>query len=183
MKESIVDLDEVAIAFHFFFKYSAARREQYTACHEITGVTAKMMEKHCLTQWLILEKVLVRLMEQWENLSEYFLRKVSTLPGFTGSKGISSTARYVRIKGYLQSKKIPVVICCFFCPGFSNIDKNFRNQCPIDSYWLLYQKCLRLLHTVFDKFLKAKVFHEKKGDQGYAVKPLLLKRGTRSIEK
>ena len=63
-----------------------------------------------MTQWLSLEKVLVKLTEQWENLSEYFLRIVSTVPTFTGSKGISSTARYVRIKGYLQSKNIPVVI-------------------------------------------------------------------------
>ena len=52
----------------------------------------------------------MKLLEQWENLSRYFLRKVATLPGFTGSKDISSTARYPRIKGYLQSKKIPVVI-------------------------------------------------------------------------
>ena len=68
-----------------------------------------MMEKHGLTQWLSLEKVLVKLMEQWENLSEYFLRKSPALPGFTGSKGISSTARYVQIKGYLQSKKISII--------------------------------------------------------------------------
>ena len=38
LKESIVDLDEMVINFHFFFfflKYLVARREQYTACHEI----------------------------------------------------------------------------------------------------------------------------------------------------
>ena len=36
LKESIVDLDEMVINFHFFFfKYFVARREQYTACHEI----------------------------------------------------------------------------------------------------------------------------------------------------
>ena len=68
-----------------------------------------MMEKHCSTLWLSLEKITVKLMEHWENLSEYFLRKVSTHSGFTGSKGISSTARYVQIKGYLQSKKIPII--------------------------------------------------------------------------
>ena len=111
LEECIVDLGEVAIDFHFFFfKYSAARREQYTTCHEITGETAKMMEKHCSTRWLSLEKVLVKLMEQLENLSEYFLRKVPTFAGFTGSKGISSSARYVRIKAYQQSKTIPIII-------------------------------------------------------------------------
>ena len=72
-------------------------------------------------------------MEQWENLSEYFLRKVSTLPGFTGSKGISSTARYVQIKGYLQSKKIPVVIhlLFFFAQDFWKFIKTFKTNAPL----------------------------------------------------
>ena len=107
LKESVVDLDEMVIDFHFFFKYLAARREQYTTCQEITGVTAKMMKKHCSTRWLTLEKVLLKLMEQWENLS-VFSREIPTLPGFTGSKGISTTARYACIKSYLQSKKLPL---------------------------------------------------------------------------
>ena len=85
-----------------------------------------MMEKHCLTQWLSLEKVLVKLTEQWVNLSEYFLKKVATVPTFTGSKDISSTARYVRIKGYLQSKNIPVVITfvVLFAQDFRKFLKN-----------------------------------------------------------
>jgi hypothetical protein len=109
-------------------------------------------------------------MEQWENLSEYFLRKVPTLPGFTGSKGISSTARYARIKGYLQNKKIPVVIAFVvsFAQDFRKFIKTFETNAPL--IHLLYQKCLQLLHTVFDKFLKAEVFLVKKGDQGYAMK-------------
>ena len=47
LKESIVDLNEMAIDFNFFFKYSAAMRERYTGYPEITGVTAKLMRKHC----------------------------------------------------------------------------------------------------------------------------------------
>ena len=86
LNASIVDLDKMAIDFYFFSSIRL-QGEQYIACHEITGVTAKMMEKHFQTRWLSLEKVLVKLMEQWKNLSEYFLRKVPTLPRFTSSKG------------------------------------------------------------------------------------------------
>ena len=39
-----------------------------------------MIEKHCETQWLSLQNVLVKIMEQWENLSEY------VLAGFNGTK-------------------------------------------------------------------------------------------------
>ena len=37
-------------------------------------------------------------MEQWENLSEYVLKKVPALPGFTGKNGVWSTESYARIK-------------------------------------------------------------------------------------
>ena len=49
LKESVVDLYGMTIDFCFSFKYSAGHSEQYTACHEITGVNAKMLEKHCET--------------------------------------------------------------------------------------------------------------------------------------
>ena len=45
-----------------------------------------MIEKYCETQWLSLQNVLVKIMEQWENLSEYVLKKVPTLAGFNGTK-------------------------------------------------------------------------------------------------
>ena len=170
LKESIVDLNEMAIDFNFFFKYSAAMRERYTGYPEITGVTAKLMRKHCSTWWFSLEKVLVKLMEQWENLFEYFLRKDPTLPGFTGSKGIFSTARYACIRGYLQSKKIPCChhICFFVCPGFSKIHKNFRNQCTIDSPTL--PKIPAFVAHHIQQIPEGRSFQEKKGDQDYAIK-------------
>ena len=110
---------------------SAASREKYNAYHEIIVITAKMMEKHYSTRWLKFEKVLVKLMEQWENLSSIFLAKFH--PGFTGSKGSSSTARYACIKGYLQSKKIPVVIAFVvsFAEDFREFMETFNTNAPL----------------------------------------------------
>ena len=156
--------------FSLFFKYSAVMRQQYTAYPEITGVTAKLMRKHCSTWWLSMEKVLVKLMEQWENLFEYFVRKDPTLFGFRGSKGIFSTARYACIRGYLQSKKIPCChhICFFVCPGFSKIHKNCRNQCTIDSPTL--PKIPAFVAHHIQQIPEDRSFQEKKGDQDYAIK-------------
>ena len=64
LKDVITDFDQMAIDLHFFFKYPAARREQYTKCHEITGIVTKMMDKHCESRWLSLQKILVKLSEQ-----------------------------------------------------------------------------------------------------------------------
>ena len=137
LKESVVDLDEMVIDFHFFFKYLAARREQYTTCQEITGVTAKMMKKHCLTRWLTLEKVLLKLMEQWENLSEYFIEKFQPFLGslvqkaFPPRQDMLVSKVICKVKNYRCHR-----ICYFVCPGFSKIHKNFLDQCTIDSLTL-----------------------------------------------
>ena len=45
LKEDIIDLDQFAIDLHFFFKLSAARREDYSKTSEITDITAVYMLK------------------------------------------------------------------------------------------------------------------------------------------
>ena len=79
-----INVDQFAIDLHFFFKLSAARREDYRSVSELTDVTTHYIIKHCQTRWLILDKVLVRIIKQYENLKEYFLKTLSTLPGFKG---------------------------------------------------------------------------------------------------
>ena len=72
-----IDLDEFVIDLHFFFQLSAARREDFRAVSAITLVTAHYLLKHCESRWLSIEKVLVRVMEQFPNIKTYFL---DTLP-------------------------------------------------------------------------------------------------------
>ena len=62
--DDIVELDQMAIYFHFFFKYSAGRREDFAKVSEIMGI----LEKHCTSRWISLDKVLVKLLEQFDNL-------------------------------------------------------------------------------------------------------------------
>ena len=54
-----VNVDPFAIDLHFFFKLSAARREDYRGVSELTDVTTHYIIKRCQTRWLILDKVLV----------------------------------------------------------------------------------------------------------------------------
>ena len=62
----VIDLDRFAIDLHFFFSLSTARREDFQGMSEITDV-------HCCTRWLSIDKVLVRIIEQYANIKEYFL--------------------------------------------------------------------------------------------------------------
>ena len=67
----IVDLDQIAIEFHFFFKYSTGRREDFQDVSNVTGVLTQHLEKHCSSRWISLDKVLVKAIEQFPNLVEY----------------------------------------------------------------------------------------------------------------
>ena len=69
-----VKVDQFAIDLHLFFKLSAARREDYRGVSELKDVTTHYVIKYCQTRWLSLDKVLVRYVEQYENLKEYFLK-------------------------------------------------------------------------------------------------------------
>ena len=92
--KDVVNFDQFAIDLHFLFKLSAARRADFQGVSDLTDITTQFVLKHCQTRWLSLDKVLLRIIEQFENLKEYFLNKLPTLSGFNGSNGINKTERY-----------------------------------------------------------------------------------------
>ena len=83
-----VNIDQFAIDLHFFFKLSTARREDYRGVSELTDVTTHYVINHCQSRWLSLDKVLLRIIKQYENLKEYFLKTLPTLPGYKGRNGV-----------------------------------------------------------------------------------------------
>ena len=98
-----INLDEFAIDLHFFMKYSAVRREDFVNIVSVMEITAHFLLRHCTTRWLSLDKVLVQIIEQYENLKEYFLKTLPKLPGFHGKNGVEQTECYQRIKSNLNS--------------------------------------------------------------------------------
>ena len=71
---------------------------------ELTDVTTHYVIKYCQTCWLSLGKVLVRTIEQYQNLKEYILKTLPMLSGFKGKNVVSQTERYQIIKNVLTSK-------------------------------------------------------------------------------
>ena len=59
-EKDIAELDQMAIDFHFFFKNSTSRREDFAKVTEITSILSSHLEKPC--------KVIVKLVEQFDNL-------------------------------------------------------------------------------------------------------------------
>ena len=89
-----VDIEGFFNDIYFFFKLSAARREDYKKGEEITDIISKYMMKYSSTRWLYIGKITVRVFEQFENLNEYFLVYLPKQSGFSGKNGVGSTERY-----------------------------------------------------------------------------------------
>ena len=62
---------------------------------QIMEVVGKHAKKHCSTRWLSLKFLAVWLLEQWENLTEYFFKFLPKQNNFKGT--IKETSRYKRI--------------------------------------------------------------------------------------
>ena len=110
---AFINLDQFASDLHGFFSKSAARRVEYSQSELITKLSSKFMLRHVKTQWLSLEKVLVRIIEQWQNLKEYFL---VTIKGDPDIKNIEKNERFIRIIKLLRTSKLPSrLLLCSVC--------------------------------------------------------------------
>ena len=59
---------------NFFFKMSATRRQDFKLMELFTDIEAKYMLKHTSARWLSMKKPILRILQQHENLNEYFLK-------------------------------------------------------------------------------------------------------------
>ena len=73
---------------------------------ELTDVTGEYLLKHCLTRWLYIGKVVVRLLEQIDNVKQYFLTFLPQQRGFAWKNGVANTERYQRIAAVIDNKML-----------------------------------------------------------------------------
>ena len=90
------NVDQFTLDINFFFKLSAGRRADYQKISEVTDIVAEYALKHSTTRWVTLRGVLVRLIEQYENLKQYFLVFLPSTSTYKST--VQGTARYTRIK-------------------------------------------------------------------------------------
>ena len=78
---------------------------------------------HCQTRWLNLDRVLVRIIKQFDNIKEYFLVKLPILPVFKGKNGIRESERYQWIKNALTNPETKVYMSFVI-----NVANNFKES-------------------------------------------------------
>ena len=147
-----INLDEFAIDLYFFMKYSAAQREDSVNIVSVTEITAHFLLIHCVTRWLSLDKVLVRIIEQYENLKEYLLKTLPKLPGFRGNNGVEQTVKQ-RIKSNLNNPG--AVAYMYFVVYIAQDFKNFvlPLQAEEPKIHILNTKCTGLVKDILLKFI------------------------------
>ena len=158
-----INLDQIAIDLHFF-KRSAARMEDYKEISAFTEVTSHFVLKHCQTRWLSLDRVLVQIVEQFENLKEFLLVKLPTIPGFKGKNGIRDSERCQRIKKVLTSPVTKANMLFII-----NIAQNFKDLViPLHStepkIHVLHNKCTKLIADIASPFIDQTKIHDSKGN-------------------
>ena len=148
------DLDELFNDFHFFFKLSSARREDYASIESITNVVAQYAKNHVKTRWLSMKYVALRCLEQWTNLKEYFLNFLPKQNNFKSE--ISKTHRYIRIKKALSEHLIEAYIsfCAFTAHAFESFLLPLQTGEPMIHQ--LYPSMCKLLNDLLSKFVKKK---------------------------
>lgn len=76
------DYDKFAQELHFFFKQSAARREDLEMPSLKTELEVRVMLRHVPSRWVSLKRCLVRIDGQWDHLREYILNFLPTQRNF-----------------------------------------------------------------------------------------------------
>ena len=114
--------------------------------------------KHVTTRWISLQDVLIRIIEQFPNLKEYFLKVVPSQKGFKGKSGVSSQERYQRIKKLLNNKKLPAITygVIFVSQTFKAFTVALQAKKPMIT--VLYEKMCKLIKETLSKFLVEESF-------------------------
>ena len=152
------DLDSFFIDLHFFFKLSSARREDYSNLHSLTDTMDKYAMKHVETRWLSMKFVAVRVVEQWGNLAEYFLK---FLPKDKKTfRTIKETKRYQQIHDALSDNftLATVSFCAFAARDFEMFLLPFQSDIPM--IHMLYPEMTNLLRNLMTKFIRSKYIDE-----------------------
>ena len=130
---------------------------------EVVGKYAKKTnkKKHCHTRWLSLKFVAAWLLEQWENLTEYFLKFLPKQKIFKGT--IKETSRYKRIIEVIQSDLAQhyLAFCAFSSQDFEKFLLKFQSEQPM--IHLLYWSMEKLLFCLVQKFVAKKYLFQANG--------------------
>ncbi|CAF0764829.1 unnamed protein product [Adineta ricciae] len=154
-------VDNFCLDLYSWFKCSPARQEDFqSVVDDIDSALEKTILYFCITRWVLMGKVVNRILIQWEVLCDYFLR---FLPEKQSSQ-IQKNKRFDNIKLVLSSNlaKVRLNFVLFLC---QNIFDRFLTffQCEEPLIHLLYKELTELYRNILLAFLKPDSVQQKSG--------------------
>ncbi|CAF0949463.1 unnamed protein product [Adineta ricciae] len=154
-------VENVCTEIYSWFKQSPARKEDLVdTIHDFDDLMEKTLLYFTITRWVLLGKVITRVLTLWEPLCDYFLDFLPT----TQKVQIQKNDKYDKIKSNLTSNviKIRLRFVLFLCENiFDQFLTWFQQEGPL--IHLLHHELTRLFSTVLMKFLKSDYVCEKSG--------------------
>ena len=168
-----IDLDQLVIDLHFFFKKSSARREDYCGMSAVTDVAVHYLLRHCESRWLGIEKVLVRVIEQIKNIKEYFLNELPKKAEFKGKNGIGNSKRYQRISNCLNDPSLPPLMAfvVYVAQDFKSYIVPLETNAPM--IHVLHKMGVKLVHGLMSKFIDPKLIQDNEQHKTFTAQQLL----------
>lgn len=151
-------VDELAVDIHSFFKYSAARREDFKFAQLEEDVETHTFLRHVPSRWLTLGVVIDRLIEQWEPLEKYFMDLAKK-----DASNAPKSAAFKRICTRIQQKQTIVELHFLksVMPVFHSFLELFQTEAPL--IHILYDEMNRLVSAMMGRYVKVEVLKDKTG--------------------
>ena len=99
----------------------------------VTEITMHYMKKHAELCWLSIDHSLVQILEQMENLREYFLKEILKQKGSNQKNGLVNNDQYKRIASVLKDSKakIYMLFVVFISQSFNCFLKPLQMSLPM----------------------------------------------------
>jgi hypothetical protein len=139
-----IDIDDFFVDLYYFFDKSAKRKHEFREFQEFTSTKELKIIKHCKTRWLSLEKVVKRVLVQWNALHAYFDKEAES----------NNAARVLRLNAHFKSHmtKLVLLFLEFALESMTKFNAAFQSSLP--KLPALREEVLRLFRILLKRFLK-----------------------------
>ena len=148
------DVDKFFTDVSFFFKLSAAGREDYSLMERFIDLEAQIALRHVTSWWLSLRKAALRILEQYPNLKQYFLVYLPLQKNF--KREVFPTDGYKRIVKILNDPLSQIYIA-FLAFASTNFKEYMLSQQTTTEpmIHLMHDRMVQLIFCVTRKFMIA----------------------------
>ena len=122
---------------------------------DLTNITAHFLKQPSATRWIAMKYVAVRVLDQYLNIKEYFLKFLPKQKTFRST--VEKTDRYKRISKNLNDPLIEATLsfCSYIANDFEGFLKPFQSSEP--KFHLMYPAMSNLISNMMHKFVSKKV--------------------------